>query len=721
MRRVGAIVLVALGVVLAALPASAAPARPDGGPADCTPGTAPYAGIAGASLRPEVHVSKDQAPVRYVRWRGTVPGYDGMPFSVDVTVPCGAHGPQPTVVMSHGFAEDKTAWEETGKSNTIRSIDRPAINTRWNNIWFASQGYVTLNYTARGWRDSCGPDTPGATASAPAPQCASFQHWIHLGDMRWEVRDAQWLAGGLVQSGLTDRRRLAITGGSSGGGPASMGALLAGRTMCGGASVPSTLGPDPCTGKRDGELVPWTTPNGRTRLSWAVSLPLYTLGDLVQVLAPNGRGSDGWQVAPADRSHTVPFGVPLPSTVSALLFAASRFGSLAPPGADPDADLRAWTARLLAGDPFPAEDPMVARAVRVDRDRRSPITLAPQGRVPIFWVQGFTDALFPALEAMSVRNHVLAADPSYPFKLFLGDIGHDSSAQREDEWDLVKAQMNEFLDHFLRPDRTPRRPAFNVGATVTRCLDPDPELQYLAASTWQDLHPGQVTFTSTKAASTSTRLAGPAGAAAAPTDPASVPGPQDPKGCRIVRPAQPDPTVASYEFPVSSDLVLMGGPVVDLHVDTTGPDVPIAVRVWDVAADGGAQGLVTRGIYRLVTPPGPDHPIRFQIALQGYRFRAGHRIKVEVTANDAPYRQASNVPSELVVRRLAITLPLLGDAGGGTPSTVVASPVPGASVDPLPGPRSPEAAAWHTAALWSVAVAGFALIALGFAVTRRRV
>ena len=132
-----------------------------------------------------------------------MPGFDGMPFSVDVTVPCGTTvGPTPTIVMAHGFTDDKTVWEETGKSDRVVSEGRPEQNSRWNNIWFVTRGYVVVNYTARGWHDSCGPNTPGATPVTPAPQCLPFEYWIHLNDKRWEVRDAQWLAGGLVQSGM---------------------------------------------------------------------------------------------------------------------------------------------------------------------------------------------------------------------------------------------------------------------------------------------------------------------------------------------------------------------------------------------------------------------------------------------------------------------------------------------------------------------------------------
>ena len=697
---------------MAAVVAGAVAAPPTGASpsaAECKPGPTPYAGLAGASLTPEVHTSKDTPPVAYVRWRGTVPSFDGMPLSVDVTVPCEVSGALPTVVMSHGFTDDKTVWEETGKSDTVHSLDRPGSNDRWNNIWFASRGYTVLTYTARGWRDSCGPDTPGRTAVGPPPSCSPFEYWIHLDDKRWEVRDAQWLTGGLVQSGIADRTRLAITGGSYGGGPTSMAALLAGKVMCGGAATPAALGPDPCAGRANGELASWATPDGRTKLNWAAALPLYTFGDLMEVLAPNGRGTDGWDLAPPDSSHVEPFGVPLSSTLSGLLLAARGTGSLAPAGADPDSDIAVSANRLLAGNPFPADEPAVVDGIKLYRDFKSPITITPQGRVPIFWVQGLTDALFPALEALSVLNHVRATNPHYPFKLFLGDIGHDYAAERVDEWKLAKDQMNAFLDHYLRPDRTPQAPTFDVGATVTRCLDHDAPVRYVHATTWAELHPDHLTFTSSTGGTTSTADAGPAGAATDPISTATLPGPSSYKGCRIMRPSQPDLTVVTDEFPIAKDLVLMGGPVVDLSFDTTGTDVPLGVRVWDVAADGSVQGLVTRGIYRVDGPAGTGKTARFQIEDQGYKFPAGHRLKVEVTANDAPYHQASNVPATVTVHRMSLTVPVLGHA----------VPAPGESVSSASVASSSPSRAWRWWAAGGLA-AVVLVVALGLATARRR-
>jgi predicted acyl esterase len=218
--------------------------------------------------------------------------------------------------------------------------------------------------------------------------------------------------------------------------------------------------------------------------------------------------------------------------------------------------------------------------------------------------------------------------------------------------------MNDFLDHYLRPDRTPTAPAFDVTSTVTRCLDHDAPMRIASAPTWDALHTGHATFVSTAPGTTASVVSGPAARATDPISTATLPLPGAYKGCRIMRPSQPDPTDATYEFPVTTDTVLMGGPVVDIGFSTTAPDTELNVRLWDVAADGSAQGLVTRGTYRSLDLPGADRHARFQIAPQSYRFPAGHKLKVEVAANDAPYYEQDNVPSVVQVSRLELTLPL---------------------------------------------------------------
>jgi len=63
---------------------------------------------------------------------------------------------------------------------------------------------------------------------------------------------------------------------------------------------------------------------------------------------------------------------------------------------------------------------------------------------------------------------------------------------------------------------------------------------------------------------------------------------------------------------------------VDLSFSTTGTDVPLSVRVWDVTPEGDAQGLVTRGVYRYDGAAGSGRTAKFQIIAQGYRFATDH-------------------------------------------------------------------------------------------------
>jgi predicted acyl esterase len=123
-------------------------------------------------------------------------------------------------------------------------------------------------------------------------------------------------------------------------------------------------------------------------------------------------------------------------------------------------------------------------------------------------------------------------------------------------------------------------------------------------------------------------------------------------------PSETDPTTATYEFELSEDLVMMGGAVVDLTFSADATGIPVAVRVWDVDEAGDAQALVTRGVYRVEGGAAPaEVQARFQLAPQGYRFPAGHQLKVEVTGNDSPYLQESNIAADIAVHRMSIAMP----------------------------------------------------------------
>jgi predicted acyl esterase len=81
----------------------------------------------------------------------------------------------------------------------------------------------------------------------------------------------------------------------------------------------------------------------------------------------------------------------------------------------------------------------------------------------------------------------------------------------------------------------------------------------------------------------------------------------------------------------------------------------IVARLWDVSP-AGTQLLVTRGIYRL-THHNPRQ-IVFQLNGNGYRFAAGHRVKLELLGDDAPYYRASTNPPAVRILSLRLVLPV---------------------------------------------------------------
>ena len=101
-------------------------------------------------------------------------------------------------------------------------------------------GYAVLSITPRGFGESCGSEA--ARAADPAG-CA--HGYVRLADARYEVRDAQELAGLLVDERVVLPQQIGVAGGSYGGAIAmSLGALHDRKML------------------PDGSLVPWTSPGG---------------------------------------------------------------------------------------------------------------------------------------------------------------------------------------------------------------------------------------------------------------------------------------------------------------------------------------------------------------------------------------------------------------------------------------------------------------------------
>lgn len=208
--------------LLAALAFAALPLSPLGSPATAHAAALPLSGLApltasgcpgGMTAGPPVSPVGGQP---FIVCTGRIRSFDGTPLDTDVTIPTATPtGTRPLMIFMHGWGNSKTDWEST----TLAGDGGGQYH--WNNAWFASQGYVVLNYTARGFHASCGKDSGSSYLYSNDSTCSDTTgeaSWTHLADRRWETHDSQYLAGLLADAGLINPQKIVASGGSYGGG-----------------------------------------------------------------------------------------------------------------------------------------------------------------------------------------------------------------------------------------------------------------------------------------------------------------------------------------------------------------------------------------------------------------------------------------------------------------------------------------------------------------------
>jgi X-Pro dipeptidyl-peptidase (S15 family) len=598
--------------------------------------TALPAGASAAAPQPFGHACTDANGVRFCPTSSDVArvkSFDGVPLDVDVTLPPTGDGPFPTIVMLHGYGRNKTNFEQSKADGDAQPSDAPSSATlyHWNNVHFAQRGYAVVNYSARGFGRSC-----GSTDSRADPGCA--KGWIHLGDQRFEARDTQHLLGLLVDQGVSRAGALGVTGISYGGGQSLELAYLRNRVR-----------------NLDGSFAEWKSPNG-TSLSIAAAYPRWPWSDLVDALQPNGRYLDFRDSGPAESRD--PIGVSIQSYNAGLYALGASTGFYSPPGADADADLTTWFARVNAGEPY-GDD---ARAI-VDElhDHHQGFGL-PGTPAPLLIQNGWTDDLFPSSEALRVYNALRAGNPNAPVALQFGDLGHARGSNKANSDRAFNDQGTAFFDATLRATGS-APPAGSVTAFTQTCPQGAPAGGPFRAASWQEIHPGAVVFTSGSDQQISSGGGNPQTAQG--LDPISGGG----DACKDFADEAASGT-AVYRGPESLGFTLLGQPTVTAAIETTGANGQIAARLWDIAP-GGRQVLASRGVYRLRDDE--KGTVTFQLHGGGYRFPAGHTPKLELLGRDAPTLRASNGNFTVKVSRLAVSLPVAERPG--TTSQIV-SPNP---------------------------------------------
>lgn len=600
MGRVTSVFALALGALLAQAPGSQA-AEPPLGLTDC-----------------------EQLEATY-RCSGLVETWDGVPLDTTLTLPEeGARG-LPLIAELHGFGNSK--WEY---------LD-PASKAYTDNAYgWAREGYAVLTFTARGLWGSCG--TPEARLARPV-DCADG--YIHLADVRYEVRDAQELIGRLVDDGVADENRIGVTGDSYGGGQTLMLAALRDRVMA-----------------PDGSYVKWRSPAG-TALEVAAAAPVIPWSDLVTAAAPSGRVSS--TRVTSRKAATDPVGVTKATVVSAI-FAAAEFavgpgqpvGEPFVPGRpmgflnplDPEANVPGWVARAMAGEPYSDAEAqgIVGELTRyhsayyVKPDRPPP---------PLFLSSGFADDLFPADEVLRFANRTRKRFPNVPVSMLLGDFGHQRAANKQAERDRLVRNLHRFFDHRLKGEGRGLRPG--VVAYAQTCPRAEPSLGPFRARSFRGLAGGTVrrsfevpdTVVSASGDPTIGRALDPVsggGDSCVETDATAAPGTVRFK----IGDGEGDP------------FTMLGAPVLRADLDVRGAEphvAQLAGRLWDVAP-GGRQRLVARGSYR------PEQGAnRWELHPGAWRFERGHSAVLELLGSDAPFGRPSNGVFTIEVSDLRVRLP----------------------------------------------------------------
>ena len=530
-----------------------------------------------------------------------VPSWDGTPIDIDVSLPPTGDGPFPTIVMLHGLGGSKVAFESTTPEGASPDV------WHYNNDFYAQQGYAVVNYSQRGWGNSCG--TPASRVGTPACDAG----WMHLADQRRHARPA----ASRRAPGRPGRHRPEVD---------RRHRHLARRWRLGRAAFMNRS-----IRRTDGTFAPWRSPAG-VALGIAASWPRWQWSDLADSLVPNGRFRD-------DALSTIPLGAS-PAGLMKQAFVTGLFalslttGYVSPEGVDPSADLIGWYSLLNKGEPYGRG---VADVEKDLREYHSVVGLYGRKPAPLLLQDGFTDDLFPAPQALRTYNQLTQATPRSVVSLQLGDLGHGRAQNKVRVNHTFNTQGAAFMAAYLRarahrrgPGASPccPRPARPRPRTGRRSPPPAgrPSTGTFSLVRAPAAHHRHPAFTgSTQATQTITSTGGTPAIATALNFPQN-----NGQTCETF-PSTRAPGTAVYERAVTKGFTMIGSPAVRLRARSDGGYPQITARLWDVSP-GGSQRLIARGAYRL---SGRDAVVRFQLWGNAYRFDRGHRVRMEFLGQDA--------------------------------------------------------------------------------------
>jgi dienelactone hydrolase len=625
---------------------------------------------------------------------GANPGTGDIALDVDVTLPTSAPpaGGYPLIVMMHGCCGgNKTGWEAD-------SFDASGEKWHYSNAWFASRGYVVITYTARGFVDNQNRGSTGET---------------QLDSRRFEINDYQHLACQVLANAsqfedvvpgtepvAIDPQRVVTTGGSYGGGFTWLAATDPKWTCNAETGAPGT----------EMALAAAAPKYGWTDLAYTL-VPTGTHSQSPgQLPAINGCDTGPKQLDGGDcPPPQTPIGTPKFSIVAGL-YATGNTGT--PPSFDHTTfPPSIHDAFACLNGPYPPElNPACTNTIENTlpeflRDRSAyyqndffdNVATDPSYRVPIFNTATFTDPLFPAYENRRMLNRLRSVVPDYPIKAYYGDVQHFVQNKAKEWGDLcgedrhvcssadypeggggpnfnadppslvrtgITTRLNRFIDFYAQPSGgyTGGAPDFDVTASLQVCPQnagpgqpADEPGETFSAATFEELTSGTLTIDYQGPQRTQSNVE--PNAHAVNADPV-VNELRNARRCPVET-GIAESGVASYaSVPLPGDATMLGSATatIDFRLSGSSSGFQLNARLYDVFPDGTAV-MVDRGTRRVTPEEAASGQVTYELHGNGWRFAAGHRIRIEVAQDDEPFVTASDAPSSAELSRLLLRLP----------------------------------------------------------------
>lgn len=542
-----------------------------------------------------------------------VQSWDDTPIDVNVFLPpepnSGPDGDFPLIGIYHGWGGSKAAQ---------------GAAQRW-----LQMGYAVFSMTDRGWRASCG--TVASRTGLPGwADCSDGN--IKLIDTRYEARDAQFLMGQLVDEGVVDPDRIGAFGGSYGGLLSSVLAALKNRIV-----LPN------------GNYVPWTSPNG-TPLSIKAASPNTVGTDILYTQQPNGSTLD----YVADSPYFGPDGTARVGVQKAGVMNGFLLGAQASGQANLGPEVTGLAGLANGSGPYDPIRPFLEEALKTHGAYNVDDSVAP---APMLMGAGWNDDFVGADEPIKYYNKIRANHPGTPVAMFFGDLGHPRSADKDSFEVLQEAWMN----YYVRDERTGTKPPENVQMRGFTCPSTAPSSGPYVIDQWSEASAGEVRLRSTEPQTIQ---------ASGSQNGATFYG-QDTTACATA-PAVDNPTSANYrtEAATGEGYDILGGAMLLMRLDVSGPSDQLAARLLDVGPDG-RETLIERGLLR-PDVNSPNEIQTLQLHPNLWRVAAGHSLKLELLADDAPYSHVNATDAgdaaaqrPIVVRNLELRVPTIQGEGAG--------------------------------------------------------